>query len=92
MTQREEDTVPLSKTRRKQAMEDLQALGEELVGLSTEKVKRIPLPEELGEAIAEARRMPRHDEARRRQIQYIGKLMRGIDQSRSTLASTLEAC
>ena len=79
MTQREEDTVPISKTRRKQAMEDLQALGEELVGLSAEKVKRIPLPEELGEAIAEARRMPRHDEARRRQIQYIGKLMRGID-------------
>lgn len=79
MTDHEEETLPLSKTRRKQAMEELQSLGEELVELPTDRVKRINIPEDLRDAVSEAQRMPRHDEARRRQMQYIGKLMRGIE-------------
>lgn len=79
MTAPEDEILPLSKTRRKRAMEDLQALGEELVALPSDRIKRIDIPEELREAIGEARRMPRHDEARRRQMQYIGKLMRVIE-------------
>lgn len=79
MTALEDETLPLSKTRRKRAMEELQALGEELVALPGDRIKRIDIPEELREAIGEARRMPRHDEARRRQMQYIGKLMRVIE-------------
>ena len=79
MTALEDETLPLSKTRRKRAMEELQALGEELVALPGDRIKRIDIPEELREAIGEARRMPRHDEARRRQMQYIGKLMRAIE-------------
>ena len=76
-----DDTLapPLSKTRRKQAMEDLQALGEALVELSSERVKRLDIPDDLREAIIEAQRMTRHDEARRRQMQFIGRLMRDVD-------------
>ena len=71
--------LPLSKTRRKQAMAELQSLGEALVELSAERVKRLDIPEDLRDAVREAQRMPRHDEALRRQMQYIGKLMRSID-------------
>ena len=79
MTTHEEEQAPLSKTRRKQAMEDLQDLGEELVELSSDRVKKIDIPETLRDAVKETQRMPRHDEARRRQMQYIGKLMRSVD-------------
>ena len=76
-----DDTLapPLSKTRRKQAMEDLQTLGEALVELSAERVKRLDIPDDLREAISEAQRMTRHDEARRRQMQFIGRLMRDVE-------------
>ncbi len=74
-----EEQAPLSKTQRKQAMDELQTLGEELVELSSDRVKKIDIPESLRDAVKEAQRMPRHDEAKRRQMQYIGKLMRGVD-------------
>lgn len=74
-----DDDLPLSKTRRKQAMEELQSLGEELVALAVDQVKRIDIPDDLRDAVVEAQRMTRHDEAKRRQMQYIGKLMRGVD-------------
>jgi len=60
-------------------MEDLQALGEELVALSSDRVKKIEIPENLRDAVREAQRMTRPDEAKRRQMQYIGKLMRSVD-------------
>ena len=75
----DEESIPLSKTRRKQAMEELQSLGEELVALASDQVKRIDIPEELRTAVSEAQRMMRPDEAKRRQMQYIGKLMRNVD-------------
>ena len=74
-----DDDLPLSKTKRKQAMEELQALGEELVALAADQVKRIDIPDDLRSAVSEAQRMTKHDEARRRQMQYIGKLMRSVD-------------
>lgn len=79
MNPAEEEPIPLSKTRRKQAMADLQALGEELVELSADRVKKICIPDFLRDAVREAQRMTRHDEARRRQMQYVGKLMRDVD-------------
>ena len=79
MTTNDEEQAPLSKTQRKQLMEELQTLGEELVELSSERVKKIEIPEDLREAVREAQRMTRHDEAKRRQMQYIGKLMRNVD-------------
>lgn len=68
----------VSKTRRKQEMHELQALGAELVGLSAAHLERMALPAELAQAVHEARAIASH-EARRRQVQYIGKLMRGLD-------------
>lgn len=68
----------VSKTRRKQEMHELQALGAELVGLSAAHLARMALPAELAQAVHEARSIASH-EARRRQVQYIGKLMRGLD-------------
>ena len=79
MKQLDDENLDISKTRRKHAMKELQALGEALTTLSAERLKKIALPEELSEAIAGVRRMTRRDEARRRQMQYIGRLMRGVD-------------
>lgn len=59
-------------------MSELQALGEALVALSSDQLKKVDLPDELRDAVRDARRFTQH-EARRRQMQYIGKLMRGID-------------
>ena len=67
-----------SKTQRKKQMHELQDLGVELVALNEEQLASIELPEALLEAVSEARRMTKF-EARRRQMQYIGKLMRSID-------------
>jgi ribosome-associated protein len=75
----EEEAGPPSKTQRKRAMEELQALGEELVELAPDRLKKIDLPEDLRTAVRAAQRMTRHDEARRRQLQYIGRVMRDID-------------
>ncbi len=75
----EEEQAPPSKTRRKREMEELQALGEELVELAPDRVKKIDLPEDLRAAVRDAQRMTRHDEARRRQLQYVGRLMRDVD-------------
>ena len=68
----------ISKTRRKKQMRELQDVGAELVALSPEQLARIEMPESLREAVEEARRFTRH-EARRRQLQYIGRIMRQID-------------
>lgn len=67
-----------SKTVRKNEMLALQKLGETLVGLSETQLKKMPLEENLLEAIYFARTMKSH-ESIRRQLQYIGKLMREID-------------
>jgi ribosome-associated protein len=73
----EEDDF-ISKTRRKKQMHALQDVGAQLVALPAEELARIDMPETLREAVADARRFTRH-EARRRQMQYIGRIMRDID-------------
>ncbi|MDO5102211.1 MAG: ribosome biogenesis factor YjgA [Lautropia sp.] len=74
------DEAPISKTRRKQQMHALQALGQTLVELAPHRLTRIQsvLPEDLLSAVLEARRIKSH-EGHRRQLQYIGKLMRSVD-------------
>jgi ribosome-associated protein len=67
-----------SKTRLKGLMHELQSLGEALVALPQAKLDAIELPEALRDAFGEYRRTRSH-EGRRRQLQYIGKLMRGVD-------------
>ncbi len=67
-----------SKSQLKREMDALQSLGEQLLGLSAQRVAKIALPETLAEALHEARRLTKH-EAKRRQMQYIGRLMRNVD-------------
>ncbi|HTT10527.1 MAG TPA: ribosome biogenesis factor YjgA [Burkholderiaceae bacterium] len=67
-----------SKTKRKQAMAALQQLGEDLLRLNAAQLARIDLPEPLRDALLEAHRVTAH-EGRRRQLQYIGRLMRRVD-------------
>ena len=71
-------TQVVSKTRRKTEMHDLQSLGETLVRLSAPRLSELGLPERLADAIEQARAITKH-EARRRQMQYIGRLMRDVD-------------
>ncbi|MDP2878830.1 MAG: ribosome biogenesis factor YjgA [Sulfuricella sp.] len=70
---------PPSKTKRKQEMHALQDIGEQLVGLNKNRLAQLNLPETLLDAVIEAKRLTGH-EARRRQMQYLGKLMRHVDE------------
>jgi ribosome-associated protein len=72
-----EDDRP-SKTQRKKQMHELQALGERLVTLNASQLDEVGLPLQLRTAVDDAKRFTRH-EARRRQMQYIGRLMRDVD-------------
>ena len=67
-----------SKTRLKKASHDLQDLGEALVAMPDGRLVDLPMDESLLEAIREFKRTRTH-EGRRRQMQYIGKLMRRAD-------------
>jgi ribosome-associated protein len=69
---------PPSKTQVKAAMHELRELGESLVALSPAQLARFDLPDGLRGAINEAQRITAHG-GRKRQIQYIGRLMRSID-------------
>jgi ribosome-associated protein len=67
-----------SKSQVKRDMAELQALGEQLTRLPDSQLATIALEDDLREALAELKRIKSH-EARRRQVQLIGKLMRGAD-------------
>jgi len=72
-----EEEIP-SKTKVKQRMLELQALGAALVKLPDGRLATVPMPDNLAAAVREARRISAH-EGRRRQVQYIGRLMRDLD-------------
>jgi ribosome-associated protein len=67
-----------SKSQVKREMTALQKLGERLVEMNDKQLATIPLEEDLLNAILETRKMP-HREARRRHLQFIGRLMRSAD-------------
>ncbi len=67
-----------SKSQRKRDMTALQDLGAELVALAPERLGRIDMPESLRRAVLDAQHITKH-EAKRRQLQYIGRLMRDAD-------------
>jgi ribosome-associated protein len=73
-----DEEQPVSKTQRKAAMQALQDLGEELVKLPANKLAKLPLPDDLRRAVEDCRRFTKHG-AISRQMQYIGRLMRGVD-------------
>jgi ribosome-associated protein len=67
-----------SKTQKKKEADSLQELGEKLVKLSKEQIEDIELPSEIHDAVRFAKTIKSRG-ARRRQMQYIGTLMRKID-------------
>ena len=83
----DQETGQPSKTQRKAEMDALQALGEALLEVGPDRLAELDLPERLVDALEAARRIKQR-EARRRQIQFIGRLMRDIDAApiRSRLA------
>lgn len=74
----EEEIIWVSKSEIKRDAEALKKLGTELVELSAQELERVPLDEKLLASIKLAQKVQR--EARRRQIQYIGKLLRNVDE------------
>ena len=76
------DGPPPSKTRRKAEMHALQDMGEALVGLDPKRLAELAaeaaLPTRLVDAIVEARSITAWG-ARKRQLQYVGRLMRDVD-------------
>lgn len=67
-----------SKSRRKADAHALQTLGTALVALNRSQLAQVDLPEALRDAVEAAQRISAH-EGRRRQMQFIGKLMRTVD-------------
>jgi ribosome-associated protein len=75
-----EAPLPPSKSQRKRDATALQNLGAQLVRLTPAQLSRVPLPDELLAAVRAARATPQRG-AHTRQLQYIGKLMRRLDES-----------
>ncbi|MHC1743180.1 MAG: ribosome biogenesis factor YjgA [Syntrophobacteraceae bacterium] len=74
----ERDPERKSKSQVKREMRELQSMGEQLVSLGSEQLRKIEMPHDLREAVRFARGLKR-GEALRRQLQYIGALMREAD-------------
>jgi ribosome-associated protein len=72
-------TTEASRTDLKKESTELQKLGVSLLTLRTDLMQRLALPDKLVEALAEAKRITNF-EGKRRQMQFIGKLMRGLDE------------
>ena len=77
-----------SKTELKRESTELQKLGEALLTLRADLMEGLQLPDKLLDALDEVRRITNF-EGRRRQMQFIGKLMRGLDEE--ALAAVREA-
>ncbi len=77
-TDDEEEIFLISKSQLKRESHALTDLGKELVELAPSKLKTIPLSDNLEEAVALARRL-KSGSGRKRQLQYIGKLLRSTD-------------
>ncbi len=70
----------ISKSQKKRNMIALQSVGTELVALSTEVINKMDLPDELRVAVLDAKRIPNSKHGgNKRQMQYIGRLMREVD-------------
>jgi ribosome-associated protein len=79
-----------SKSQLKREMHALQVLGTALVELPKDALKRMPMPEGLADAVHAARSITDH-EGKRRQMQYIGRVMRTLaDEETAALRTALE--
>jgi ribosome-associated protein len=80
-----------SKSQLKREMTALQKLGEELVAEPKERVMRVPMPEDVRDAILECQSIRDH-EGRRRQLQYVGKKMRTLEEDEiAAIQKTLDS-
>ncbi|MEM9303423.1 MAG: ribosome biogenesis factor YjgA [Pseudomonadota bacterium] len=68
----------ISKSQRKRDAQALQALGQRLIGLKRAQLDQIPLSDRVREAIEGAQRITQRI-ARKREMQYVGKLLRDVD-------------
>lgn len=68
-----------SKSQLKREMTALQKLGETLVNAPRDRIKKVPMPEDVLDAILECQQISSH-EGRRRQLQYVGKKMRSLTE------------
>ena len=73
-----DEQEPISKSQLKREMVDLQKLGAELVEMTDNQLAKLTVPSELREAISECQRLNQR-EAKRRYLQFIGKMMRKLD-------------
>jgi ribosome-associated protein len=76
-----------SKSQLKRDMHALQELGEALIALPKDALKRMPMPEKLDDAVREARRITDH-EGKRRQVQYVGRVMRSLHEDETAALRT----
>ena len=74
----EEEELPPSKTKIKKQMHELRDLGKELTELGKDQLAQLDIPENLRDAIREMKNINKFG-AIKRQMQYIGKLMRDVD-------------
>jgi len=83
-------TTESSKTDLKRESTELQKIGEALLTLRADLMESLPLTEKFFDTVADAKLITNF-EGRRRQMQYIGKLMRGLDeQTLGTIREALE--
>lgn len=73
-----EDREAASKSARKRQSLAIQTLGERLTRLPPDRLLQLPLDDSLRDALQEAASITNH-EGRRRQLQYVGKLMRNAN-------------
>ena len=64
----------------KRESDALQKLGADLVAEARDRVKRVPMPEDVRDAILDCQQITNH-EGRRRALQYVGKKMRSLDEA-----------
>lgn len=81
-----DELEPPSKSQRKRDAHKLQELGVKLCSCSEAQLRTLKIPEPMIAAIAEYNRLPNSHGARRRQLQFIGKLMRDFDYDELSLA------
>jgi len=77
-TEFEQEYERPSKSQLKRDMTALQKLGQELIDQPRDRVKRVPMPEDVRDAILECQLIKDH-EGRRRQLQFVGKKMRTLE-------------
>src|SRR5690554_1373780 len=83
----DEGNIAPSKSALKREMTELQKFGQQLIDMSDSRRAQIPLSEEMRDAIALYQRLTQR-EARRRQLQFIGKQMRREDSDAIRAALT----